>query len=51
MVAHTIAVHHGMRFIPGYVSENMVGHKHGEFAMTRTSRSHGGKKEKGARLR
>jgi small subunit ribosomal protein S19 len=51
MVGHTIAVHNGMRFIPVYVSENMVGHKLGEFAMTRTFRSHGGKKEKGARLR
>jgi small subunit ribosomal protein S19 len=51
MVGHTIAVHNGTKFIPVYVSENMVGHKLGEFAMTRTFRSHGGKKEKGARLR
>ncbi|MBZ0115016.1 MAG: 30S ribosomal protein S19 [Thermoanaerobaculia bacterium] len=46
MVGHTIAVHNGMKFIPVYLSENMVGHKLGEFAMTRTFRSHAGKKEK-----
>jgi small subunit ribosomal protein S19 len=52
MVGHTIAVHNGMRFIPVYVSENMVGHKLGEFAMTRTFRGHSGRgKEKGARAR
>ena len=52
MVGHTIAVHNGMKFIPVYVSENMVGHKLGEFAMTRTFRGHSGKKaEKGARPR
>jgi small subunit ribosomal protein S19 len=52
MVGHTIAVHNGMRFIPVYVSENMVGHKLGEFAMTRTFRGHSGsRKEKGARPR
>ncbi len=44
MVGHTIAVHNGMRFIPVYVSENMVGHKLGEFAMTRTFRGHSGKR-------
>ena len=46
MVGHTIAVHNGMKFIPVYLSENMVGHKLGEFAMTRTFRGHAGKKEK-----
>ena len=46
MVGHTIAVHNGMKFIPVYISENMVGHKLGEFAMTRTFRGHSGKKEK-----
>ncbi len=52
MVGHTIAVHNGMRFIPVYVSENMVGHKLGEFAMTRTFRGHTGRgKERGARPR
>ncbi|KAA3610260.1 MAG: 30S ribosomal protein S19 [Calditrichaeota bacterium] len=42
-VGHTIAVHNGIKFIPVYVSENMVGHKLGEFAPTRTFRGHGGK--------
>ena len=51
MVGHTLAVHNGKTFIPVYVTENMVGHKLGEFAMTRTFRSHGGKREKGARAR
>ncbi|MDA8020833.1 MAG: 30S ribosomal protein S19 [Thermoanaerobaculia bacterium] len=46
MVGHTIAVHNGAKFIPVYVSENMVGHKLGEFAMTRTFRTHAGRKEK-----
>jgi len=52
MVGHTLAVHNGSKFIPVYISENMVGHKLGEFAMTRTFRGHSGKKvEKGARPR
>jgi len=42
-VGHTIAVHNGIKFIPVYISENMVGHKLGEFASTRTFRGHGGK--------
>ncbi len=42
-VGHTIAVHNGNKFIPIYVSENMVGHKLGEFAPTRLFRGHGGK--------
>lgn len=42
-VGHTIAVHNGIKFIPIYISENMVGHKLGEFALTRTFRGHGGK--------
>jgi len=42
MVGHTLAVHNGKRFIPVYITENMVGHKLGEFAPTRTFRSHGG---------
>ena len=47
-VGHTIAVHNGKAHIPVYVSENMVGHKLGEFAPTRTYRGHaGGKSEKG----
>ena len=42
-VGHTIAVHNGNKFIPVYVSENMVGHKLGEFAPTRLFRGHSGK--------
>jgi small subunit ribosomal protein S19 len=42
MVGHTIAVHNGKRFIPVYITENMVGHKLGEFSPTRTFRTHGG---------
>ena len=51
MVGHTIAVHNGIKFIPVYISENMVGHKLGEFAMTRTFRGHAGKKERMAGVR
>lgn len=43
-VGHTIAVHNGRKFLPVFITENMVGHKLGEFSMTRTFRSHGGKK-------
>jgi small subunit ribosomal protein S19 len=43
MVGHTIAVHDGKRHVPIYVTENMVGHKLGEFAPTRYFRSHGSK--------
>jgi small subunit ribosomal protein S19 len=46
-VGHTFAVHNGKKFIPVFVSENMVGHKLGEFSPTRTFRSHGGKAKKG----
>jgi len=42
MVGHTMAVHNGKKFIPVYVTENMVGHKLGEFAPTRTFQSHSG---------
>ena len=45
MVGHTIAVHQGKKFIPVYVTENMVGHKLGEFASTRTFRGHSGDKK------
>lgn len=41
-VGHTIAVHNGNKFIPVYITENMVGHKLGEFAPTRTFRGHAG---------
>jgi len=44
MVGHTIAVHNGRKFIQVYVAENMVGHKLGEFALTRIFKGHGGKK-------
>lgn len=51
MVGHTIAIHNGRKFIPVFITENMVGHKLGEFAVTRTFRGHAGRKsEKGARL-
>ena len=45
-VGHTIAVHNGNKFIPVYVTENMVGHKLGEFAPTRTFRGHGADRKK-----
>jgi len=45
-VGHTIAVHNGNKFIPVYVTENMVGHKLGEFAPTRIFRGHAGNKKK-----
>ena len=49
-VGHTFAVHNGNKFIPVYVTENMVGHKLGEFSPTRTFRSHSGdKKDKGGK--
>ncbi|MFH0933041.1 MAG: 30S ribosomal protein S19 [Nitrospirota bacterium] len=41
-IGYTFAVHNGKKFIPVYVTENMVGHKLGEFALTRTFRSHAG---------
>lgn len=42
MVGHTIAVHNGKKFIPVFISENMVGHKLGEFSPTRTFHAHSG---------
>lgn len=47
-VGHTFAVHNGRKFLPVFVTENMVGHKLGEFSLTRTFRSHGGKKSERA---
>ncbi len=44
-VGQTIAVHNGNKFIPVYITENMVGHKVGEFAPTRIFRGHGGKQK------
>lgn len=46
MVGHTLAVHNGRKFIPVYITENMVGHKLGEFSPTRLFRAHGGAGEK-----
>ena len=42
MIGHTFAVHNGKKFIPVFVTENMVGHKLGEFAFTRIFKGHGG---------
>ena len=47
MVGYTIAVHNGRNHIPVLVNENMVGHKLGEFALTRTFKGHGGDKKAG----
>jgi len=49
-VGHTFAVHNGNKFVPVFITENMVGHKLGEFSMTRIFRAHSGtrKEEKGA---
>ena len=46
-VGQTIAVHNGKTFVPVYITENMVGHKLGEFSLTRNYRGHGGNKNKG----
>jgi len=46
MVGHTIAVHNGKEHIPVFITENMVGHKLGEFSPTRKFRGHGGKMAK-----
>ncbi len=50
-VGHTIAVHNGNKFIPVYITENMVGHKLGEFSPTRLFRGHGGKLAKDRRAK
>jgi len=44
-IGHTIAVHNGRKFIPVYITDNMVGHKLGEFSPTRTFKSHSGTKK------
>ncbi|HNZ07100.1 MAG TPA: 30S ribosomal protein S19 [Candidatus Cloacimonadota bacterium] len=46
-IGHTFSVHNGHKFVPVYVTENMVGHKLGEFSPTRTYRGHKDKKKKG----
>ncbi len=51
MVGHTIAVHDGRRHVPIYISEDMVGHKLGEFAPTRTFRGHGHHTERSTTLK
>ena len=51
MIGHTIAIHNGKKFIPVYISENMVGHKLGEFSPTRTFRSHSGQTKRITRLK
>lgn len=50
-VGYTFAVHNGQKFIPVYVTENMVGHKMGEFSITRTYRGHIKKSEKGSKAK
>jgi small subunit ribosomal protein S19 len=49
MVGHTIAVHDGRKHVPVYVTEDMIGHKLGEFSPTRTFRGHAGDKKSGKR--
>lgn len=51
MVGHTIAVHDGRRHVPVYISEEMVGHKLGEFAPTRTFKGHADKSERSTGMR
>ncbi|MBT9152983.1 MAG: 30S ribosomal protein S19 [Firmicutes bacterium] len=51
MVGHTIAVHDGRRHVPIYITEDMVGHKLGEFAPTRTFRGHGAHTERSTSLK
>ena len=46
MIGHTIAVHDGRKHVPIYITESMVGHRLGEFALTRLFRGHGGNKER-----
>ena len=51
MIGHTIAVHNGKTHVPVYVTEDMVGHKLGEFALTRTYRGHGKDAEKTSKVK
>ena len=46
-VGHTLAIHNGNKFVPVFITENMVGHKLGEFSPTRSFRGHAGAKNKG----
>jgi small subunit ribosomal protein S19 len=49
MIGHTFGVHNGKKFVPVYVTENMVGHKLGEFSPTRTFKGHANKSEKSSK--
>jgi len=51
MIGHTLAVHDGRKHIPVFVTENMVGHKLGEFALTRTFKGHAGSKDTRSKVR
>lgn len=51
MIGHTLAVHDGRKHVPVFVTENMVGHKLGEFAVTRTFRGHGGHQARSSSLK
>ena len=51
MIGHTIAVHDGRKHVPVYITEDMVGHKLGEFAQTRTYRGHGKNSEKKTKVK
>ncbi len=51
MVGHTIAVHNGQKHVPVYITEDMVGHKLGEFSLTRTFRGHGNHTERSGALK
>lgn len=51
MIGHTIAVHDGRKHVPIFITENMVGHKLGEFAVTRTFRGHGGHTDRSTTLK
>jgi len=51
MIGHTIGVHDGRRHVPIFITENMVGHKLGEFSFTRTFRGHSAKSERVARVK
>lgn len=51
MIGHTLAVHDGRKHVPVFITENMVGHKLGEFAITRTFRGHGGHSERSTTLK
>ncbi len=51
MIGHTLAVHDGRKHVPVFITENMVGHKLGEFVLTRTYRGHAGRSERSTHLK